>query len=69
MTPEHDFLHEISNHVATAKMSVEITLELLEGSPPPDAEKTELIKTALAALNTLASIVAARRQDLIAAGQ
>ena len=64
MSNERDFIHDISNQLAIAKISVEVTLESLKARGASEAELTEILDSALNALNTLSQSLAARRREI-----
>ena len=63
MKSEKDFIHLISNQVATAKISIEMGLEGIRESASPDPGQEKLLETALQALNNITKAIYERRAD------
>lgn len=64
MAAERDFLHQISNSLATAKMSLEIAMELAQDSANENKELTKMLQGAFTALKELTSSIEKRRLEL-----
>lgn len=64
MSDERDFLHKISNSLATAKISLEIALEMAEDPSNGNKELAQMLKSTFTALTELTEAIAKRRLEL-----
>jgi CheY-like chemotaxis protein len=63
MNSEREFLHDISNRIAAAKVALEIAIEFQQESSSPNAQEQELLTSALDSITSLVSAVEKRRAE------
>ena len=61
---EREFLHEISNHLATAQISIEIMCESSTEALNRNKEQLEIMQLALSALQKMGKAIENRREEL-----
>ena len=66
MSPEREFIHLIANHLASAKLSTELALEILRDEKVTPPGTIEALTTALHAMEKLTQAVDTQRK-LVAA--